>query len=102
MVYSRCVFIYILPKCAKTREPKDEHCVLQCPSINTCDPVPLDNLKNYTALQYITWGSSRISKIRQTEIPSNKLGQAVIWDFKIKKEIPIEIFHQTRKKSYWK
>ena len=23
-------FSYILPKCAKTREPEDEHCVLQC------------------------------------------------------------------------
>ena len=23
----------ILPKHAKTREPKDEHCVLQCPTI---------------------------------------------------------------------
>ena len=24
------VIILIPPKCAKTREPKDEHCVLQC------------------------------------------------------------------------
>ena len=23
-------FSYVLPKCAKTREPKDEHCVLWC------------------------------------------------------------------------
>ena len=22
----------ILPKCVKTREPKDEHCVSQCPT----------------------------------------------------------------------
>ena len=47
---------YILPKCVKTREPKDEHCVLWCTHIsyNTCDPIPLDNLKNHTALPYIT------------------------------------------------
>ena len=24
------VITLILPKCVKTREPKDEHCVLQC------------------------------------------------------------------------
>ena len=24
------VIILILPKCVKTREPKDKHCVLQC------------------------------------------------------------------------
>ena len=24
------IIILILPKCAKTREPEDEHCVLQC------------------------------------------------------------------------
>ena len=47
---------YILPKYVKTREPKDEHCVLQCTYIryNICDPIPLDNLKNHTALPYIT------------------------------------------------
>ena len=47
---------YIPPKCAKTREPKDEHCVLQCTHINDniCDPIPLDNHKNHTALPYIT------------------------------------------------
>ena len=47
---------YILPKCVKTREPKDEHCVSQCIyiSYNICDPIPLDNLKNHTALLYIT------------------------------------------------
>ena len=77
----------ILPKCAKTREPKDEHCVLWCTCIsyNICDPIPLDNLKKHTALPYIIWGliwdiknktersqltnftrlSSRISKIRE-------------------------------------
>ena len=49
---------YILPKCAKTREPKDKHCVLQCTytSYNIYDPIPPDNLKNHTALPYITWG----------------------------------------------
>ena len=24
------IITLILPKCAKTREPKDEHCILQC------------------------------------------------------------------------
>ena len=47
---------YILPKCAKTREPEDEHCVSWCTytSDNKCDPLPLDKLKNHTALPYIT------------------------------------------------
>ena len=47
---------YILPKCVKTREPKDEHCVSQCTytSDNIHDPIPLDKLKNHTALPYIT------------------------------------------------
>ena len=36
---------------------------------NTHEPIPLDNLKNLTALLYITWG--------------------LIQDLKIKKEIPI-------------
>ena len=47
---------YILPKCAKTREPKDECCVLWCTYIsdNIHDPIPLGNLKNHTALPYIT------------------------------------------------
>ena len=49
---------YILPKCAKTREPEDEHCVLWCTyiSYNIHGPIPLDNPKNHTALPYITWG----------------------------------------------
>ena len=50
---------YILPKCAKTREPEDEHCALQCTyiSYNICNPIPLDNLReSHTALPYITWG----------------------------------------------
>ena len=47
---------YILPKCAKTREPKDKHCVLWCNHIsyNICNPIPLDNLKNHIALPNIT------------------------------------------------
>ena len=28
------VLSLVLPKCAKTREPKDEHCVLQCTNIH--------------------------------------------------------------------
>ena len=47
---------YILPKGLKTREPKDELCVLWCTyiSYHICDPIPLDNPKNHTALPYIT------------------------------------------------
>ena len=47
---------YIPPECAKTREPEDKHCVLQCTYIsnNICNPIPLDNLKNHIALPYIT------------------------------------------------
>ena len=47
---------YILPKCAKTREPKGECCVLWCTYIsdNIHNPIPLDNLKNHAALLYIT------------------------------------------------
>ena len=46
---------YILPKCAKTREPEDECCVLWHTHIsyNIHNPLPLDNLKNHTALPYI-------------------------------------------------
>ena len=46
---------YILPKCAKTREPEDECCVSQCTyiSYHICNPIPLDNRKNHTALPYI-------------------------------------------------
>ena len=47
---------YIPPKCGKTREPKDGHCVSWCAYINylICNPVPLDNPKNHIALLYIT------------------------------------------------
>ena len=58
---------YILPKCVKTREPADKHCVLWCSYIrdNICDPISLDKLKKHTALPYITWGLSGIPKIRE-------------------------------------
>ena len=64
---------YIPPKCAKTREPKDEHCVSWCTykSYYIHDPIPLDNSKNHTTQMYITW--------------------APIPDLKIKKEIPMDI-----------
>ena len=60
---------YIPPKCAKTREPKDKHYVLWCTHIsyNICDPIPLDNLKNHTALPYIMWGLVWDSKNRRKE-----------------------------------
>ena len=60
---------YVLPKSAKTREPKDEHFVLWCPykSNNIGDPIPLDNLKNPTALPYIAWGLIWDTKIRKEE-----------------------------------
>ena len=60
---------YILRKCAKTREPKDEHCVLWCTytSNNIHDPIPLDNLKNHTTLPYITWGLIWDSKNKRKE-----------------------------------
>ena len=54
------IILSILPKCVKTREPKDEHCVLQCTQYNNIpDTVPLDKLKydsaNKPALLYIRW-----------------------------------------------
>ena len=58
-LYTVVTFLsHILPKCVKTREPKDKHCVSQCTRIsyNICDPIPLDNLMNHTALLCITWG----------------------------------------------
>ena len=68
---------YILPKCTKTRESKDEHCVLQCTYIrdNICDPIPLDKLKNHTALPYITWGLVQDLKNKEKEIPVIKFYQ---------------------------
>ena len=82
-LYTAVMFTYyILPKSAKTREPKDWCCVLWCTHThiyiyidNIHDPLPLDKLKNHTALPYITWG--------------------LIWDSKNKRGIPkIKIFHQ--------
>ena len=55
-LYTVVIFTYyILPKCAKTREPKDEHCVSWCTYVrdNIHDPIPLDKLNNHTALPYI-------------------------------------------------
>ena len=47
---------YILPKCVRTREPEDVCCVSWCTYIsdNTHNPIRLNNLKNHTALPYIT------------------------------------------------
>ena len=69
---------YIPPKCAKTREPKDEHCASWCTykSYYIHDPIPLDNPKNHTALPFITWG--------------------LIWDLKIKKETPPRIKNEDK------
>ena len=56
---------YILPKCAKTREPQDKHCVSRYTHIsyNINDPIPLDNLKNHTALPYITLDRFKVCKL---------------------------------------
>ena len=72
---------YILPKCATAREPKDEHCVSWCTHIshNICNPVPLDTLKNHTALPYITGGSSGISKIGEERTQFPKIGERNPW-----------------------
>ena len=53
---------YILPKCAKTREPKDKHCVSWCTkkSYYIHDPKPLDVPKNRTALLYITLMAEKV------------------------------------------
>ena len=47
---------YIPPKCVKTREHEDKHCVSRCTYIGYYirDPMPLDNPKNLIALPYIT------------------------------------------------
>ena len=68
ILYTVVTFIYYIPlKCAKTGEPEDEHCVSQCTyrSNNIHDPIPLDKLKNHTALLYITWGLIWVPKIRE-------------------------------------
>ena len=53
-MYTVVTSLYIPPKCAKTREPEDEHCVLQytCISYNIHNPISLNN-KSHTALPYI-------------------------------------------------
>ena len=69
-LYTVVMFTYhIPPKCVKTREPKDKHCVSQCTytSDNICDPIPLDKLKNHTALLYITWEIVWDSKNKRKE-----------------------------------
>ena len=71
------------------REPKHKLCVLQCTSIYyyICNPIPLDNPKNHTALMYITWGLIWDLKNKvDREIPINKFHQAVTQDFKKKKK----------------
>ena len=48
VTYISHIICPIPPKCVKTKEPKDEHCVLQCNQINNyiCDTIPLDNSSN--------------------------------------------------------
>ena len=60
-------FSLIPPKHVKTREPEDEHCVLQCTYIYISNTLPLDNPKIYShlALLYITWGLIWDSKIKK-------------------------------------
>ena len=53
------VFSLILPKHAKTREPKTSVVYCSAPlCIYTCDTLPLDNPKTHPhlVLLYITWG----------------------------------------------
>ena len=88
-------FSYILPKCAKTREPEEEHCVLQCTFI--CNTLPLDNSKTYShpALPYITWGLIQDSKIRKEESLELKFSTrqaSGILKLRQEEEIPIENF----------
>ena len=77
-----------------TREPKDEHCVLQCTL--TCGTLPLDNSKtcSHPALPYMTWGGLvQDSKIRKEESLELKFcGGQVSGILKLgqEKEIPIE------------
>ena len=83
----------IPPKCAKTREPEDEHCVLQY--THTCNTLPLDKCKTYShpALPYITWGLIWDSKIRREESLDLKFCTrqvSGILKLRQKEEIPIE------------
>ena len=60
------VFSPILPKHAKTREPKDEHCVLWC-TYTYIYVTPYPKIYSHLALPYITWGLIRDSKIKKKE-----------------------------------
>ena len=53
---------YIPPKCAKTRELKDKHCVSWCTYIShhIHNSIPLDIPKNHAVLPYITLDKSQI------------------------------------------
>ena len=66
---------YIPPKCAKTREPKDEHCVLWSTYIrdNIHGPISLDKLKKHTALPYIIWRLIWDLKNKEKRDPSDKI-----------------------------
>ena len=78
---------YIPPKQAKTSEPKDEHCVLcTYTSNNIHDPIPLDKLKNHTALLYITPDSqSAYRKNYSTETSFIKITNDILWGFENQK-----------------
>ena len=92
----------MLPKHAKTREPKDEPCVLRYTL--TCNTLPLDNSKTYShpALPYITWGLILDSKIRREESLELKCSTrqaSGILKLRQEEEIPIERFLQIAGKS---
>ena len=79
----------------KTREPEDEHCVLQCAL--TCDTLPLDNSKTYShpVPPSVTWGLIQDSKIRKEESLELKFStghMSEILRLRKEEEIPIEIF----------
>ena len=72
---------YILPRCVKTRATEDEHCVLWCTHIsyNICDPIPLDNLKNHTALPYITEYNKTILLLQYCKLSRDENKSAEEW-----------------------
>ena len=83
-----------MPKHAKTREPKDKHCVMQYTFI--CNTLPLDNSKTYShpALLYITWGLIQDSKIRKEESLELKFStRQVSGILKLRQEEDISIVH---------
>ena len=81
---------YILPKCAKTREPKDEHYASWGTHIsyNICNPIPLDSLKNHTPLPYITCGLTGIPKIGERNPKIKIFTRQVSRISKLKRESP--------------